>query len=94
MFDGRLDVGRFTPRGKHVSNHFFPRKSRESQGLHKFLSRCRHNDLHANPAVCEQAQNLRCLISRNPAADAKSNLHNFQPTCRELVFDRRLWPRQ
>ena len=75
MLHGRIDIGLLVPRRKHIRNHFFARQSSKREGPYKLLRRPRHNHLHANSALLQQAHNFRRFISRNPAADAQSNLH-------------------
>jgi hypothetical protein len=78
VFDGGIDVGGVLfPGRKHSRNHFFARECRECQWPDELLRRARHDDLHANTAVLQEAYYFGRLISRDPTRHSESNFHGY-----------------
>ena len=78
VLDGRVNVGLAAGRlGKHSSDDFFSGQSSEGERSNKLLSGSGHDDLHANAAVLQQADNFGGFVCGNSAADSKGNFHRI-----------------
>ena len=79
VFDGCINVGSLFAmigRRKHSSDNFLSGKRGEGEGTHKFLRGLGHDDLHADAAVLQKADDFGGLISSDAAGDAEGDLHN------------------
>ena len=84
MFDGGIDIGGMLFAGReHSCNYFFAGECCKGKGTNKFLRRSRHDHLHTNAAVLQQADNLRRLVSRNTTRHSQSNFHRLLPPAPE-----------
>src|SRR5580658_2602033 len=78
VLDGGIDVGcMFLAGREHPRNHFVARKRCEGERPNKLLGGARHDNLHANPAVLQEAYNLRRLVGRDASRHSKSNFHDL-----------------
>ena len=78
MLDRRIDVGLgilVAAGSKHVGDDLFTGERGKSQGANKLLCPAGHDDLHADAAVLQQADNFRRLIGCDAAADSERNFH-------------------
>ena len=57
-------------------------KRSKRQGRHELRSSLRHDNGNVETAILEPAENLRCLVAGNAAADSEGDLHGFT----ELFF--------
>ena len=62
-------------RGKHVGDDFFAGERGKGERANKLLRALGHDDLHADAAVLQQADNFRRLVGRNAATDSERNFH-------------------
>jgi len=59
VLDGRVNVRSLLFAGrKHSGNHFFAGERGEGERANELLGRARHDDLHANATVLQEAHNL------------------------------------
>ncbi len=86
MLDGRVDVGLgiFVARGEHIGDDFFAGERGKGERANKLLRPLGHDDLHADAAVLQQANDFRRLVGRNPAADSECNFHELSVSSDEL----------
>ena len=78
VLDGGIDVGRMLLAGsEHAGDDFFSGERGEGEGANELLGGAGHDDLHANAAVLQQADDFRRLVGCNPAGNAEGDLHGF-----------------
>jgi hypothetical protein len=77
VLDGRIQI-RFLPaRGKHSCDDFFSGKGSEGEGADELLSGAGHDDLHADAAILQQANDFGGLIGCDAAGDTEGDLHDM-----------------
>jgi hypothetical protein len=80
VFDGGVDVGNVVFGGReHSGDHFFAGERSEGERADKLLSGAGHDDLHANTAVLQQANDFGRLVSRDSARHSESDFHCYLP---------------
>ena len=78
VLDGGVDVGLMLFAGReHAGDDFFSGESGEGERADELLGGAGHDDLHADAAVLQQADDFRGLISCDSAGDAESDLHGI-----------------
>ena len=60
---------------EHAGNDFFSGERGEGERTYKLLGGARHDDLHADAAVLQQADNFRRFVGRDAAGDAERDFH-------------------
>ena len=78
MFDSGIDVGLGVSSLEHAGDNFFPGKCGEGERTHEFLRGLGHDDLYADFAILQQADDFRRFVGCDPAAYAKSYLHGVR----------------
>ena len=63
-------------RSEQVGDDFFSGESGEGERTNELLGGAGHDDLHADAAVLEQADDLRRLVGCNATGDAESDFHS------------------
>ena len=60
---------------EHAGYNFFSGKCREGKRTNELLGGVGHNDLNANAAVLQQADNFGGFVCRDATANSKRNFH-------------------
>ncbi len=78
VFDRRIDIGFVLfAGGEHAGDDFFSGKGGEGEGPDEFLGGAGHDDLHADTAILQQANDLGCFIGCDSTGNAEGDLHGI-----------------
>ena len=82
VVEGACGIGSCRSAFENIHVDFVAGKRSKRQRRHKLRSSLRHDDDNVKTAILEPAENLRCLVAGNAAADSEGDLHGFT----ELFF--------